>query len=175
MAFHRLNTRRSIEALAQFMKGPATSEQVEAARYLAETNDQRWYSLLREAAEKNARIISYPTYAAELGGDKMLPLLVALEKNPDTATHLNAVMAMGSTRSRAAIPILLDQLKNPDVDISDRASYGLRLLTHRTAIQDSQSRDRRAEYIKWSRWWEREGATAPIYGDSECGEMLLLP
>jgi hypothetical protein len=175
MAFHRLNTRRSIEALAQFMEGPATGEQIEAAHYLAETNDQRWYPLLRDAAEKNARNSAYPTYAAELGGEKMLPLLVALEKTPDAFTRLNAVAAMGATRSRAAIPTLLEQLKNPDADIDDRASYGLMLLTHRSAFQDSQGRNRAAEYIKWSRWWEREGATAPIYGGSECAELLPLP
>lgn len=175
LAFHRFNTRRSIEALAQFMKGPVTNEQIEAARYLAETNNQEcthcYVTLL-----KNARISAYPTYAAELGGEKMLPLLVALEKSPDTKfTHLNAVMAMGSTGSRAAIPILLDQLKSPDIDTSDHASYGLQLLTHRTAIQDSESRNRQAEYIKWSRWWEREGPTAPIYKDSDCGQAIPLP
>lgn len=175
MALHRLNTHRSMEALAQFMEGPVTGEQIKAARYLAESNDQRWYPLLRDAAEKNARISNYLIYAAELGGDKMLPLLVALAKTPDTATHLNAVMAMGSTRSRAAIPILLEQLKDPDVDISDRASYGLRLLTHRTATQDSPSRNRLAESTKWLSWWKREGATAPIYGDSECGQIVPLP
>lgn len=78
LAFHRLNTRRSIEAMAHLMEGPVSSEQIEAANYLAETNDQSWYPLLRDAAEKNARISSYPVYAAELGGEKMLPVLVAL-------------------------------------------------------------------------------------------------
>jgi hypothetical protein len=69
------------------------------------------YPLLRDAAEKNARISSYPAYAAELGGEKMLPVFVALEKSPDTKfTHLNAVIAMGSTGSRAAIPLLHEQL-----------------------------------------------------------------
>jgi hypothetical protein len=175
LAFHRLNTQRSIEAMAHLMEGPVTNEQIDAARYLAETNDQRWYPLLRDAAEKNARISSYPAYAAELGGEKMLPVLVALEKSPDTQfTHLNAVMAMGSTGSRAAIPLLLEQLKSPDVNTSDRANYGLQLLTHRTVVQNPQARDREAEYIKWSRWWEREGTTAPIYKDTECGEMVPL-
>jgi hypothetical protein len=175
LAFHRLNTRRSIEAMARLMEGPVTNEQIEAAQYLAETNDQSWYPLLRDAAEKNARISSYPAYAAELGGEKMLPVLVALEKSPDTKfTHLNAVMAMGSTGSRAAIPLLLEQLRSPDVDTSDRANYGLQLLTHRTAVQNPQARNREAEYIKWSRWWEREGATAPIYKDTECGEIVPL-
>jgi hypothetical protein len=176
LALHRLNTRRSIEAMARLMEGPVTNEQIEAAQYLAETNDQSWYPLLRDAAEKNARISSYPAYAAELGGEKMLPVLVALEKSPDTKfTHLNAVMAMGSTGSRAAIPLLLEQLKSPDVDTSDRANDGLQLLTHRTAVQSTQVRNRETEYIEWSRWWEREGATAPIYRDTECGEMVPLP
>lgn len=62
---------------------PATNEQIEAALYLAATGDQRWYPLLRYAAVKNARISTYPAYAAELGGEKMLPVLVTLEKSPD--------------------------------------------------------------------------------------------
>jgi HEAT repeat protein len=126
--------------------------------------------------EKNAQISAYPYYAAELGGEKMLPVLVALEKSPDTKfTHLNAVMAMGSTGSRAALPLLLEQLKSPDVDTSDRANYGLQLLTHHIAFQHQQAPNREAEYIKWSRWWEREGATDPIYKDTECGDIVPLP
>ena len=176
LAFHRLNTRRSIEVMAHLMEGPVTNEQIEAAGYLAETHDQSWYPLLRDAAEKNAQISAYPDYAAELGGEKMLPVLVALEKSPDTKfTHLNAVMAMGSTGSRTALPLLLEQLKSPDVDTSDRANYGLQVLTHRTAVRNPQARNREAEYIKWSHWWEREGATAPIYKDTECGEIVPLP
>ncbi len=175
MAFHRLNTPRSIEALAQYMEGPLTNEQIEAAHYLAETNDQRWFPLLRDAAEKNARNVSYAVDAAELGGEKMLPVLVALEKSPDRFTRMNAVAAMGATRSRAAIPILLDLVKDPDLDVSDRAAYSLRQLTHRTSYGALKPRDPPAEYIKWSRWWAREGATAPIYGDSACSEVVPLP
>jgi hypothetical protein len=168
MAFYRLNTPRSIEAMAPYMEGPVTNEQSEAARYLAKTNDQRWYPLLRDSV--------YRTDAAELGGEKMLPVLVALLNSPDRITRMNAVMAMGYTRSRAAIPILLDLAKDPDVDVTDRAVYSLRQLTHRTSYQPVQPRDVPAGYIKWSRWWEREGATAPIYQDPEwCGEALPLP
>ena len=175
MAFHRLNTPLSIEALGRYMEGPLTNEQIEAARYLAETNDQRWYPLLRDAAEKNTRNVSYALAAAELGGEKMLPVLVALEKSPDRITRMNAVMAMGYTRSRAAIPILLPLVKDPDKDVGDRAASSLRLLTRRTSYGALQPRDPPAEYIKWSRWWEREGATAPIYGGPWCGEAIPLP
>ncbi len=110
--------------MACLMEGPMTNEQVEAAQYLGETNDQSWYPLLRDAAEKNARISSYSAYVAELGGEKMLPVLIALKKSPDTNfTHLNAVVAMGSTGFRTAIPLLLKQLKSPDVDTSDRTNF----------------------------------------------------
>jgi len=174
LALYRLNTRRSIEALAHLVTEEPIN--VKAAQYLAETGDQRWYPLLRDAAVKNARISAYPAYAAELGGEKMLPVLVALAESPDTKfTRLNAVMAMGSTGSRKAIPLLLNQLKSPDINISDRASYALQLLTHRTAIQDLQNRERPAEYLKWSHWWIREGATALIYKDTSCGETIPLP
>lgn len=176
LAFHRLNTPRSMDAMAELMQGPVTNEQIEAARYLAPTGDQRWYPLLRDAAEKNVRISSYPAYAAELGGDKALPMLIALAKSPDREfTGGNAIMAMGSTGSRNAIPVLLDYLNSPDVNISDRATYALQLLTHRTAVRDQFNRNRRTEYAKWSRWWQREGVTARIYKDTECGKRIPLP
>jgi hypothetical protein len=152
-----------------------TNEQIDAARYRAKSGDQKYYPLLLEAARKNARISAYPAYAAELGGDKILPVLVDLAKSADSFTHLNAVMAMGSTGSRTSIPLLLEQLKSLDPDTSERASYGLQLLTHRTAIRYRQGRNLQPEYTKWSQWWEREGATAPIYRVIEWGELVPLP
>jgi hypothetical protein len=175
LAFHRLHSPRSMKAMADLMKasGPGTFEHMEAARYLAESNDLEWYPLLLDAAQKNPGISAYPAYAAELGGAQMIPVLVDLAKSPDS--RLQAVMAMGSAGSPAAIPILLELLKSPDEAISDRASSSLRLLTHRTAVRDSRNRDWRAEYVKWSRWWRGEGATAPIFKDTECGEPVPLP
>ena len=165
-----------MDAMAELMQGPVTNEQMEAAHYLALTDDQRWFPLLRDAAEKNVRISPYPAYAAELGGDKALPMLIALAKSPDReATGGNAIMAMGSTGSPNAIPVLLDYLLSTDVNISDRAAYALQLLTHRTAIGDELNRNRRTESAKWRRWWKREGENAPIYKDTECGETIPLP
>jgi hypothetical protein len=174
LAFHRLNTARSVEALADLMKasGPGTVEQLEAARYLAETNDQKWYPLLLDAAEKNAVIGNYPAYAAELGGAKILPELVSMAKNPQARQQ--AVMAMGSTGSKEAIPILLELLKDPDAGVSESAGYSLSLLTHRTSAQGSKSSDTHGEYMQWKKWWASEGATAPIYKDTECGERVPL-
>ena len=176
LAVHRLNSNRSAGALAELVRGPVFNEQIQAVRYLAESGDQRWYSLLRDMAEKNVQVSNYPAAAAELGGDKIVPLLVALEKNSDSKSiRLNAIMALGSTGSRTAIPILLDLLKSPDADTSGPATYSLELLTHRTAISDPHIRDRQDEHNKWFRWWTREGLGAPIYKVRECGEMIALP
>jgi hypothetical protein len=177
LAFHRLNTPRSLAAMAQLLRKTEAGapEHMQSADYLAESDDLQWFPLLREVGQKNARISSYLADAAELGGDKMLPTLVALLGSPDTKfTRLNAVMAMGWTGSRAAVPILLELLRNPDEDIADRARYGLRLLTHRMTSND-QGEAAQSEYPKWSQWWAHEGGNAPIYKAKECGDFTPLP
>ena len=175
LAFHRLNTTRSMEKMAELMQGPATNEQLEAAQYLADTHDQHWYPLLRDAAVKNAQNSSFPEDAAELGGDKALPMLVTLAQSPDREfTAGNAIMAMGATGSRDAIPVLVNYLNSPDINISDRASYALHVLTHHNVAQDQTNRNRRTEAAEWSEWLEREGSTARIYKASEFEEDVPL-
>jgi hypothetical protein len=173
LAFHRLNTPRSMAAMADLIKTdkPGAPERMEAIRYLAESGDQQWYPLLLDIAEKEKG--GTLVYAAELGGEKFLPALVALERSPDA--HLIAVEAMGYAGSRAAVPLLLDQLDDPDTNISDRANYSLWLLTHRSAAPISQNFEGAAEALKWSQWWAREGATAPIYKYCDCGATTPLP
>jgi HEAT repeats len=176
LAFHRLNTQRSIKALADLLeKSEAGSyEHMKSAGYLAESGDPQWFPLLRDVAQKHAQIGNYVYDAAELGGDKMLPTLVSLLGSPDKEfTRINAVTAMGYTGSRTAVPILLDLLRSPDTDIADRARYALRVLTHRTA-SDDQNESPQSQSPKWSQWWARGGTSAPIYKATECGNFIPL-
>jgi len=172
LALHRLNSPRSLQAMADLVSSEPSIQ--DAARYLAETSDEKWYPVLRNAAVKNGKIVSDPDYAAELGGVKMLPVLVSLEKNPDS--RLQAVMAMGSTGSREAIPILIELLKSPDPEISWGAYYSLYELTHRSDSLESQDNFHGdAQYAKWTEWWNRDGATAPIFKTSNCLERPTEP
>jgi len=176
LAFHRLNSPRSMTAMADMLKKTqsGTYEHMKSADYLAESGDPQWFPLLLEVAQKNSRISNYVDDAAELGGDKMLPTLIALAHSPDNEfTRVNAISAMGHTGSRAAVPVLVDLLKNQNSQIADRARYGLRLLTHRTA-SDDQSESPQSQYLKWAQWWAREGASARIYQAAECGSLTLL-
>ena len=176
LAFHRLNTQRSMIALVNLVQKTdvGSYEHIKSADYLAESNDPQWFPLLQDIAQKHAQISNYVDDAAELGGDRMLPTLISLVGSPDKQfKSINAVAAMGSTGSRAAVPILLDLLKSSDTDIANRARYGLRMLTHRTA-SDHQSDSPQSEYPKWSQWWAREGSSAPIYKPKECGNFIPL-
>ena len=104
----------SLGAMAELLRKaePGTYEHTKSADYLADSGDQQWFPLLLEVAQKNARIASYVDDAAKLGGDRMLPALVALANSPDKEfARINAVTAMGFTSSRTAIPILLDFLQ----------------------------------------------------------------
>ncbi len=176
LAFYRLKTPRSIAALAELLTKakPGTFEHMKSADYLARIGDQQWFPLLRDVAQQNPGISSYVDDAAELGGDKMLPTLISLMNSPDKEfTRINAVTAMGSTGSRTAVPVLLEYLRSPDTNIGDRARYALRRLTHR-ASRDDQNESPQSEYFQWAQWWAREGATAPIYKSTECGDYTPL-
>jgi hypothetical protein len=177
LALHNLSTPRSIAALAAMMDGPLTNQQLEASMYLAQTNDPRWLPLLFKAAQEHARISAFPTAAAELGGKQSVPLLVALEKSSDREfAHLNAVMALGYTGSRAAVPFLLEYLKSPDTPAAERARHSLEMLTHRSVAGSSLKNPPQTEYPKWSKWWKQAGATAPIYPATQaCQKTVALP
>jgi len=173
LAFHRLNTPRSLEGLAELLHKtePGTNEHMQSAGFLAETGDPRWFPLLLEVAQENAKINNYVYAAAESGGDQMLPALLILLRSPDAElVRLNAISGFGYTGSRAAMPILLDLMRSPDAVTAGRANWGLQQLTHRSASGDAQ-----AQYLQWMRWWSREGADAPIYkATAPCTEIRPL-
>lgn len=179
LAFHGLNTSRSMAAMAELLvkSRPGTYEHLESARYLGESHDSQWFPLLAEVARKNAQISNYVSAAAENGGDKAIRLLFELMQSPDKEfTRVNAVTAFGDTGSRAAVPILLDLLKSPDEEIADRARYGLKQLTHRSIEhdEDEEPESPQVQYPRWLRWWSEQGMTAHIYKANECSEIELL-
>jgi hypothetical protein len=179
LAFYRLRTTRSMQALADFVEGSKSEDFAfaEAERFLAQSGDQRWYPVLLRAAQKSRESADF-TYAAELGGAASIPTPVEIASTAvDFASYglPRAIMALGSTHSRKAIPILLEYLQSGDEAASAAASQGLRVLTHRIAFADSQPRDHRLEVAKWLDWWKHKGSTARIFRDHECGDLAPLP
>lgn len=179
LALFRLRTPRSMQALADLLQNspPGSWESTEAAQFLVESGDQKWFPVLLAAARKSPQI-GYARYAAELGGKASIPALVGIANssvNFATYGRSEAIQALGSTHAREAIPVLLGFLKSGDEDTSDRAAQSLRVLTHRMPFADPQARNHNLEVIKWTNWWQREGATARIFRDNECADPIALP
>lgn len=177
LAFHRLNTPESLAALAKMLKttSPGTGEHVEAARYLAETGDPKWFPALLQVAQKDLKNGNYVYDAAEAGKEQMLPVLFPLLNDSDRENiRPIAVSALGYTASRAAIPMLLNLLRSDEPGTAQRALYGLRLLTHRDIGGDHWFDNPQSQYPAWLKWWNSEGASAHIYSATECGETTPL-
>lgn len=179
LAFHRLNTPRSMQAMAELLAKtePGSYENMASAEYLSQTGDSRWFPLLKEVAVKNAKIASYVTNAADLGGDKMFPVLLNLMTSPDKEfTRVNAISGLSHTHTRDAVPILLELLQHSDSSTASFAQAALQALTHRTAYENGDGNpDARSTYLKWAQWWARDGPEAPIYKGSDCGDVTPLP
>jgi hypothetical protein len=177
LAFYRLNTPRSLEALADLLRNTeaGTYEHVQSADFLAKIGDPKSYPLLLEVAQKHANIANYVDDASESGGDQILPTLLTMMRSPDQEfTQPNAISAFGYTGSRSAVPILLDLLRSSDPSTAERALLGLRQLTHLTIAGERWFDDPQSQYPKWALWWTREGVNAHIYKATECGEVRSL-
>lgn len=177
LALSRLHTERALAALEQLVRTgkPGSSEHLQSAEFLAQTRDIKWFPLLAEVAREKGQIANYVSYAAQAGGEKALPLLLELLQSPDKEfTQLNAAMAIGDTGSLDAVPILLNLLKNPNSDLSERAVYSLRQLTHRTYEGGDGTVSARDQFPAWLQWWNREGSSARIYKAGECGDFVPL-
>jgi hypothetical protein len=177
LAFHRLNTSRSLGALAKMLDTtkPGTYEHLEAADFLGQTGDPKWFPKLLKIAQENSKIANYVDDAAKSGGNKMVPVLLSMLGSEDTEfARPNVVSAFGYTGSRSAVPILLNLLRSAETGTAERALYGLRQLTHRDIGGNRWFDNPQAQYPAWVRWWNAEGSSAPIYKATECGEVKPL-
>jgi HEAT repeat protein len=176
LAFHRLNTSRSIAALAALLHKTelGTNEHSMSAEFLAETGDPQWFPLLLEVAQRDMKNGNYVYNAAESGEDKMLPVLLPLLHGPDEDSRQIAISALAYTGSPTAIPILLNLLRHADSETAERAVYGLRLLTHPTITSVISTDNQQWQYPRWAQWWAREGSRARIFKAAECGEFTPL-
>jgi hypothetical protein len=72
LAFHNLNTPRSLEGLAAIVSNTdaGTYESMKSADYLAEGGDPKWYPLLHKTAEKHSSLQIMLTTLRRVGAAK---------------------------------------------------------------------------------------------------------
>jgi hypothetical protein len=176
----RLNTVRARQTLAEIVKETAgySTDKEQAIQFLSEMGDKKYFPLLLEEAEKHPPNQGRDDRlaAARLGGEEAMPFVNSLLTNPNAFLHGYGVMALSETGSRRAVPLLIDLLRHPNVDVGRLASKGLIELTHRSPLKADQrySDSPSGDYAAWIRWWIQEGDRAPIYGPLQCGKIDAL-
>jgi hypothetical protein len=175
-----LNTPRSREALAGIVQNTTgySYEKGQAIKFLSEMGDRAYFPLLLDEATRHEpnQARDYVLAAAELGGEDAMPYAVSLVMSPDPFSRANGVMALPLTGSRTAVPILIDLLRNQDIDLERLASIGLIRLTHLSPLGENRwfSDNPSDENPEWRSWWLSNGASTPIYGPSQCGKVESL-
>ena len=100
-----------------------------------------------------------------VGGDQAVRHLQAALRDASPTIRPDIARALGNTRSRLAVPVLIDMFR--DDSARDDVCDALRTLTHRTWCDggDDDVALRRA----WRRWWSQMKPRVEIFGpESRC-------
>jgi hypothetical protein len=105
-----------------------------------------------------------------LGGDRGVDSLSSFLSGSGTkpSPWLRSViaMALSSSKSKRAIPILIDMYGDPDGLVQNNICGSLISLTHRTWCDGSGQAARLRS--TWRDWWQKHGSSMKIYGPDEC-------
>ncbi len=181
LALANLSTEASLSALANMLahSEPGTYESMSAAEYLGMTHDPKWLPALLEAADRDGSW--YLSYAAQSGGESAIPAFVARLNSTKPGVRSNAISALGSTGSRAAVPLLISLLKNSPIDgegSSDdaaAANAALQQLTHHYVQQSLPESWVDLARQRWQQWWLTTGQDAKTYKPGDCVPDTQLP
>jgi hypothetical protein len=178
LGLKNLNTQRAREELAKVVQNTSedTPENETAVGYLAQMGNKKYFPTLRDLAVKQPsdQAGEYVLAAAELGGDDAIPFLKTMLDSKNSGAQANAVAGLEKTGSREAVPLLIEALKNADVNLGRSALGALAELTHYTAGPNDNDPPAE-EYGRWQAWWTANGATTQIYGPRDCGDVQRLP
>lgn len=182
-AARNLGTLSAHHALAEFVKDPLPTKfpalHQKAIRYLGEIGDTGDVPVLLEAAhgarDSETRRVAMEALAMA-GGTAAIPVLENELRDPSKDTRDVAEDALSFTGSRSAVPVLIQLLQSPDERLRTFAELGLEELTHlRGAKLDGIHSLPADAYSKWSRWWVKNGQTATIFKQEQCGEIRPIP
>jgi hypothetical protein len=101
-----------------------------------------------------------------IGGDAAVAALRAASASPNPLVTGAVLEALGNTKTRSAVPVLIDRARGPNGNVLNEVCGALTTLTHRAWCDGSA--DVQAMQVRWRRWWADNGASTPIYGPEEC-------
>ena len=102
-----------------------------------------------------------------IGGNVAARALAGGLASPSGQVRQAVAAALGNTRSRSAVPLLIRMYDDNDNMVRNEVCGALIELTHREWC-DGSGRSVTVQQSRWLRWWKAKGAQVALYGDSEC-------
>jgi len=146
-------------AFALLLAPPAASQGPEAMTALAEA--LRDPSTGEETKENAALKLGCA------GGDDVVRHLEAALRDASSATRSHIARALGNTRSRLAVPVLIAMFR--DDSARDDVCEALATLTHRTWCDGGD--DDVALRKAWRRWWSQMKSGVELYESESCRDV----
>ena len=182
-ALRKADTPKTREALASIASGSGDSAlRVEAINNLGRTGDATYLSVLTQLLASDDKTIQFAAAEAAgvLGGSKAFSQIVALVSSSAAPTRVAGAGGLGHTRTRQAVPVLIQMLLDSDSNVRQAAVNGLSLLTHRIArygnewsdVTDASSANE--VHQRWVRWWSAHGNDSKIHGMTDCAGFSSL-
>ena len=177
VALREADTQKTREALGSIASGGGDSAlRIKAISNLGRTGDRTYlYTLTRLLASEDKAIQNAAAEAAGvLGGPAAFAQIAALVPSSDASTRAAGAEGLGHTRTRQAVPILIQMLLDSDPNVRQAAVNSLSLLTHRVAYYGDEWSDVTNEssandvHQRWARWWNSHGDASKIYGLTDC-------
>jgi hypothetical protein len=107
-----------------------------------------------------------------IGGDGAVRALERVLPAASPEVRRSIATALGNTRSRAAVPVLVSMFGNNPAH--NEVCGALTTLTHR-AWCDGTTDDPAAKRTRWMRWWRQTGSKASIHGPDSCPPDSIAP
>jgi hypothetical protein len=182
VALRGADTPKTREALASIATGGDSALRIEAISNLGRTGDATYLDTLTQLLASDDKAIQYAAAEAAgvLGGPAAFAQIAALVRSSDALTRVAGAEGLGHTRTRQAVPVLIQMLLDSDPNVRQAAVSSLELLTHRVAYYGDKWSDvsnalsANDVHQRWVRWWNSHGDDSQIYGMTDCADPNSL-
>jgi HEAT repeat protein len=154
----RLKDPTAADALAAMLKDKDMRVRLAAANVLGEIGGERALEILIELLA-NPELAPLAVSGIKSYGASAAPALMAAMPASSVSVRCQIIGCLAETHIVEAVPLLLDGLGDPDVDIRYCANKALKMITsHETSYKcDVPEAERAKGMEEWRAWWKRHG------------------
>jgi hypothetical protein len=140
---------------------------------IGDRDDEEFFATVLEDGTADLESRRYAALGlGRIGGDRAVRALQRAFSTGPPEVQRSIATALGNTRSRAAVPVLIGIFGN---DAAQHEVCGaLTTLTHRAWCNGSAD-DPAAKRIRWMRWWRQTGSRTSIFGPDNCPPDSIAP